>query len=354
MEAVDSATDMVTELVTDPSCSESGPSMVAFLWTILMIAIQWWAWPIVLHMSKGPRSILKAISWSCSTSTQPGAAGYFAIQASRTHEERLVLFFNGMPIHGAKENETKMSWKTIFFYLGCKIASMVPFVLGLANRFIFCGKSDKGDEVSQSIASLALQIWYFPSIPGAIIGIWLVLDVKVFRLTRTWSVTICYLLLFLGGVLLFAACFVANKRAGNKTSATPLLPSLAYFAMCWWSGARGKSGSFVAAIYSILARNLPIALVAFGLSYYPFPWPALEHPAFGAWFMIMGVVCAGLGWYGFAMKGGPVELLKERKSQRYGRRAERKIEREVEILDVEDVPVVGKYQPVSTIDIRGV
>ena len=331
--------------------------MVAFLWTIIMIGIQWWAWPIIRHITKGPRKILGAISWSCATATQPGAAMYFAIKASRTHEERLVLFFDGMPSHGAKENETKMSWTMILFYLSCKIASMIPFILGLANRFIFCGESDSGDYASQHLAQMALQIWTFPAVPGAIIGLWLVLDVKLFRLTRSLSVTICYLFIMIGGILLLAACIVANKRAGNSFSGIILLPFFAYWAMCWWSAAKGDIiESSMVAFYSIMARNVPIAVNAFGVPYYPFPLPALETPAFGVWFIIMGVLCAGLGWYGFAMKDGPAKLLKKKQAEWIARCQERKEAGEGEALnvDLEEIPAVDKYQRVNTVEIREV
>lgn len=174
-----------------------------------------------------------------------------------------------MPIHGAEElqGEMKLSWGMILFYLGSKLAAMVPFVLGLINRFLFCRTADAHDELSRILAQQALQVWYFPTTPGAIIGLWLVLDVKIFRLTRSWSVAICYLFLTVGAALLFAACHTATERSVNKFSVITIAPVVAYFGMCWWSGARGKEGSFLASLYSIFTRNFPTAIVAFGWGY---------------------------------------------------------------------------------------
>lgn len=110
--------------------------------------------------------------------------------------------------------------------------------------------------------------------------------------------------------------------------------------MCVWSGARGKKKSFLACFYSIFARNFPIAVITFGIDYYPLPWRSLEHPAFGVWFLGMGLICAGLAWYAFAMKDGPVELLDERNAERWARR-------KADASSTEEA-VPGNYQPVMT------
>lgn len=65
----------------------------------------------------------------------------------------------------------------------------------------------------------------------------------------------------------------------------------------------------------------------------------------------MGVICAGLGWYGFAMKNGPVELYKSVKDERY---IELKAARKLDDANIEEAPVAGKYQSVSLNESRDV
>lgn len=77
------------------------------------------------------------------------------------------------------------------FLFFCKLASIALFFLGLINHFLVCGTSDANDKLSRLQAQIVLQLWYFSSIPGATVGLWFVLDAKIFRLTRSWSWTIC-------------------------------------------------------------------------------------------------------------------------------------------------------------------
>lgn len=250
-----------------------------------------------------------------------------------------------MPLHGADEDENMLPWYMILFYLCCKLGSMIPFLLGLLNHFLICGSDDTGSESSRTNAALAIQLWYFPSIPGAIIGLWLFLDVKIFRLSRRWSWMICLCCLGLGAVLLFAACYAATKHSGNDFEVATLLPFGLYVFMCYSGGATGKWKSFWPCVYSIFARNLPIASIAFGWTYTELPWTELQTASFGVCFLLVGAVCAWFAWYAFAMDGGPIELLKEREHDREMKREVIAAEEGI-VSSPEEGAATGDYQPV--------
>ncbi|CAG8960310.1 hypothetical protein HYFRA_00012384 [Hymenoscyphus fraxineus] len=310
------------------SCIASPPGQTAFLWMIFTLGIVWWAWPIISNITKGRRTIINAISWYCARACQPHAVCYFALKASRTHEERLILYFNGMPIHGAKEGQESLSSKMIICHLLSQLFSLYPFIFGVFNKFFICGQEDATMELTRLLAKNALQFWYFHSVPAAIIG----------------------------AAALLAACLKATHRTRNTPDTLTPVPVIAYSLMCLWFGAYSKIGGFLTFGGSILYRYAPIAVIAFGWGYYPYPWPQLERWPYGVLLLLMGFVSTAFAWYAFAMKGGPMELLKERQREKADARqamidaeAQRVVSR-----DEEEGVVMDKYGQAPTTEVREV
>ncbi|KAF2639124.1 hypothetical protein P280DRAFT_508283 [Massarina eburnea CBS 473.64] len=300
---------------------------IAFYGTVISITVLWWAIPVVTKIKK-PSFILKAIAWSAARASQPGSAALFAIKGSATPEERLGLYYNGMAIHGA--DEEPMPW----YMIGVNLFMDAAFSLFPAIQLLFKHTNCDSDDLW---ASLAPQFWYYPSVPTAVFGIWIIFDAKLFKLSWRSSRLVGFTLLIAIGLILTVPPIVSASKQGAQASAM-LLPLVTYVGMSvaytlgssWDTSISARLKALLwavfAALYAVLARNFGIFFAAFYNTDDDNSDPLLtlylpedvNRKVFGIWYLIMGIICSLFSVWGLLMKGGPREYLGTVVLQMYG------------------------------------
>lgn len=313
-------------MFSDKSPEDNGDCGIGFSYTftlvlsIVNVGIVWWALPLILNF-KRPQFITRAIAWSALMATQPGAAAYFAIKASRTPEERLRLYYNGMPIHGAKadsddpENPTKMPWYMVSFHV--VIEAGVAMYPALSAAFLRWTCETESNDVKPIV-----MLWLYPSVPAAVFGLWITLDAKLLRLSKGWSIFWAYVMILGIGLVLF----IPVLRSIGSANAIVVLPAVAYFAMSIHSSMNVSQRyvavcwAFLGGFYGFVARNAPVAFSAItggSVTGNSLPFPeAMDLKAFAVCYLAVGAICSAFSIWCLRMDGGPRDHMRDLEDSR--------------------------------------
>lgn len=224
------------------------------------------------------------------------------------------MYYDGMTVHGARDEDP--TWYTIILQLVIDAAiSLLPSILLVARR-MQCVISTDDTNLWSGIAPM---YWYYPSVPGAVLGLWITADAFLFRIQyRGYSLTIIFLLLLLVGVGLFVPTLLDN---GNLTSAVPIfaylymgMPGVVMAANPYFAWLNLLCLSF-AVILSVMARTFGIAFSALTMSLYDLPFHLGGSIVFGTVYLAVGVVCSLFAVWGLRMKNGPRDVMRDMTSK---------------------------------------
>ena len=310
--------------------------------TILLVAFVWWVWPIIKN-ALHPRKIPYAISWAAVRACLPGAAGYFALRTAKTHSQRYNLYYNGTL--SLEDKEDKIGWFPLISNFALDLGSLMPAILLIKKR-ADCDFQKNG---------LAPSFWYYPTVPTALIGLWITLDATVLKLKNyRWSFFFLYLSVIGVALGIFIPSLMGSHTPVNKAG----LPVLAYIAMTNPWAIQGSSKfqtlgwCVIGAVYAVAARTGGVAYSAFTTSKVTrsneLPLDLGGNKGFGAFYLGFGIVCSLFAIWGLRMEGGPtdhVQLVKEQEWAEWRDRTETTVESGVkEPLNVAFMEVSTYYE----------
>jgi hypothetical protein len=319
---------MATE---DSRCTANLGNQDTLILNILNIAVVWWLLPVLVKIwEKQPKSIPDGIMFSALQASQPGAAANFAIRAGRNHEERLFMFYNGIRTPETPETPAKVPWYMVLIHIIIDAGfTLYPALSLLAKR------SD-----CDTVNSLPL-LWFYPSVPAAVFGLWITLDAKVLKLSQRWSLAGCWIAVLGVGLGFSIPTWLNYMGTGDTTMY--YLPILAYFYMAIPAAIfihcdiRGPFICVVCAALAVAARNGPVAYSAWkgnddDSSRLPFPgW--VDQRIFGGFYLGIGVICSLLSvsyFYVGGMKHHLKRLKKLRGEEQARKHAEKKMRKKME------------------------
>ncbi|KAF2822131.1 hypothetical protein CC86DRAFT_385835 [Ophiobolus disseminans] len=277
----------------DSDCTSDLGQRTTFALNVLNIAVVWWLLPILVKLwERQPKSILDGIMYSALQASQPGAAAHYAIRASCNHEERLSLFHNGIKKSGDRANPgspAKVPWYMVVIHILIDAGFVLyPAVSLMVKR--------SGCDSRVSIPML----WFYPSVPAAIFGLWITLDAKVLKLGKGWSLFGCYVAILGVGLGISIPTWLTYLDSGNTTGY--FMPIFAYFYMSVPgtffidSNIRGPLLAFICAAIAVAARNGPVAysaLKADDEDSVKLPVPGwVDQKIFAGFYLAIGVVCS--------------------------------------------------------------
>lgn len=318
----------------DSNCTSDFGKRHAFTLNVLNIAVVWWLLPVLVKLwERQPKSILDGLMFSALQASQPGAAAHYAIRASCNHEERLSLFYKGIKKSGDPANPgtpAKVPWYMVFLH----VIIDAGFVLYPAISLIVMRPGCDSD------VSLPM-LWFYPSLPAAIFGLWITLDAKVLKLRKGWSLAGCYITIL--GVGLGIAIPTWLTYMGTSSTSGYYWPIFAYFYMAipaaFFVNSRisGPLIAFICAAIAVAARNGPIAysaLKADDEDSVKLPVPSwVNQKIFAGFYLAIGVICSLLSLlhlYTGGMKHHLEHLAKLEKEKGERKREEKEARKEAE------------------------
>jgi hypothetical protein len=318
---------MATE---DSKCTANLGSEDTLILNILITAVVWWLLPVLVKIwEKQPKSIPDGIMFSALKASQPGAAAYFAIKASRNHEERLFMFYNGIKTPENPETLTKVPWYMVLIHI------IIDAGFGLYPALTLLAKRSSCDTVD----SLPM-FWFYPSVPAAVFGLWITLDAKVLKLRQGWSLAGCWISVIGVGHVLSIPTWQAY--AGTEDSTMYDLPIAAYLYMTIPAVAfihcpiRGPLLCVMSSAIAVAARNGPIAYSAWESNEdnsFKLLLPSwVNQQVFGGFYLGIGVICSVLSVLYFHVGGMRHHLkhLKQLKKEEQTRKnAEKKMRKKM-------------------------
>jgi hypothetical protein len=318
---------MATE---DSKCTANLGSQDTLILNMLNIAVVWWLLPVLVKIwEKQSKSIPDGIMFSALQASQPGAAANFAIRAGRNHEERLFMFYNGIRTPENPETPAKVPWYMVLIHIIIDAGSVLYPVISLFAKRPDCDTVD----------SLPM-LWFYPSLPGAVFGLWITLDAKILRLSQRWSLAGCWIAV--SGVGLGFSIPIWLNYMGTGDTTMYYLPILAYFYMAIPAAIfihcdlRGPLICVVCAALAVAARNGPVAYSAWkGIDddSFKLPLPSwVDQRVLGGFYLGIGVICSLLSvsyFYVGGMKHQLKHLKKLRDEEHARKHAEKKMRKKM-------------------------
>lgn len=293
-------------IVTD-YLGDTAANAIAVYIQIFVVALSWWIVPIaktlICSSKENEQPLLNKIAWQCILATVPGATGLYAIRFSDSYDDRIQLFFEGVHLRPSEPSKkAKVSTFTVIWNLCVAPITIYPS-FSLLLRWASC-TPDQRDVLTG-------QFSYYPTLPGALIRIWIIFDGRLLHRSKNWSIGICAIGLLITAIVVTTATM--HVASGNIKSFT-FFPIIAFvltcipiYDGCWF---------MFACFYAFMARNIALT---YGLgSKTPMLPQHLDNNGFKVVILIIGVICACFACWGvYFMPGGMKADRKARKHTNY-------------------------------------
>jgi hypothetical protein len=296
--------------------------------TIISINVTWWLFEIPLIWKHGFKRYFRSVTWQCFRMYMPSCAFIYALLAARSSQEEPYIHYVGpfddgqiyttqapnievtsLPVRTGPEPAQPDTPETpeIPETPGTPTRTLSRFqliksltvdgatILGTALTINTAVNAPVGTPLSGA----RLSTWMYPTLPVALLGLWLLLCGTWLRWSRKWKFGLGMLLVVVVGAAITAPVAASPAGQHNHMWVPALvlytfmgLPILAYPHGVIATGAIGVG--FLVRVGGIGIGTLsPKA---------DFPFCQLRHPAFGALYLTIGgigAILAMVGWLKF-------------------------------------------------------
>jgi hypothetical protein len=292
------STSVSCSIVPDYQILSACNSITPLTWaslviTFVTIQLTWWIFDVSMLWSQGAgmRTFFDSVSWTCLKAHAAGSAGLIAIRKGRDTSQYARIYYMGM-----KRQDTPPEWKSWKFYT-CILTDLLVIVATCITLYEACTLP-----AADARRQFGVELWAYPSLPVALIGLSLLLGEFFFPPTRKGD---RLLLLFIISLLVLVELAVAlilwkfDTVAEDRTLGMWWFSIICYIIMTFpWifihpplhffacaAGCFFRVGGIVSAAFSHYAGGQPYC--------------KMPGPAFGAVYLALGAVAAV-----FALLGG--------------------------------------------------
>jgi len=291
-------TDVSCSIIPDYQIQSTCNSITPLTWVILVITfitiqLTWWTFdvPMLWSQDAGIRSFFDSVSWSCLKAHAAGSAGLIAARNGRDTSQYARIYYMGM-----NRQDTPPEWKSWKFYT-CILTDLLVIIAACMTLYEACTLP-----AADARRQFGVELWVYPSLPVALIGLGLLLGEFFFPPTQKGD---RLLLLFIISLLVLVELAVAivlwkfDTVVEDRTSGMWWLSIMFYIIMTVpWIFIYPPSHLFVCAA-GCFSRVGGVAIAAFSHYAGGQPYCKMPGPAFGAVYLALGVVAAV-----FALLGG--------------------------------------------------
>jgi len=322
-------------------CSTSTVEWAGLIITIIGVNVSWWLFSIPIWFQYGYRQYTKSVMWECFRVYMPSLAALAAIALAQTPEEEPYIYYVG-PFYDlfhaqlgqdldlgpdVPRHMSKFQYAKALVADGLTIASTTITIYTAVNL-----------PTTANVVGIHASVWVYPTLPVAVIGLWLLLCPLLNLKSRWWTVGLgLSLVLAVGlaiGLLLALGSEVSQTNkiwiGGIVTYAVMALPLTAYdFCGNWWV--------FLCTTVCWYCRvgQLGIAVIRSTFAPEEFPFCPLQKWGFGFAYLIVGLIGLYFAFFGrlkFFLTISAVAPLNPRNTPGPG-------------VEMEAVPKIGIYKP---------
>ncbi|GAB1317994.1 hypothetical protein MFIFM68171_08204 [Madurella fahalii] len=275
-------------------CTTSSLEWTALILTIFTTNVSWWLFDIPLLWQYGFRQYMSSVIWQCFRLHMPSCAAIYAIMAARNSAEEPFIYYSG-PFYNAisrdfPEGQRSPPRLTRFGFVKALTLDTLTVISTIVTIYNACQLPEGTD-----IHGLNSSLWMFPSLPVAVIGLWLLLC-SVIKWRRRWTILLGLLMICVVGVALALplALVSAVTRPGNLWIASVVGYVMIALPVAIWNNLWMV---LLCAAYGVLFRVCGLGAAALAESGY-FPFCQLRSSAFGGVYIGFGVLAAILAVWG--------------------------------------------------------
>ncbi|UPK93006.1 hypothetical protein LCI18_003941 [Fusarium solani-melongenae] len=319
---------------TDSDLANSHCTDLALEWamiiiTIIAINVTWWLLELPLLWTHGAQMYLNSVMWQCFRTYMPCCAAIYALSYARTTQEEPYIYYIGpfydvlnssnqdqspsqsqshsMTLRGENEPESRevqppatRGLSKFQLIKSILIDSLSIVATGLTINTAVHLPVD-------STSGVAVSTWVYPSLPVAVIGLWLLVCGTWIRWSRRWTIWIGMLVVIAVGAALITPVAVLSP-AGKKNKIW--VAAIIAYALVGLPFLASRSSAFTA--FPVVAIGLAgrvggVGVGAISKAAY-FPYCQLQHKAFGVIYLAVGVLgglLAVVAWFRYIWRLDP-------------------------------------------------
>ena len=295
--------DRLTQGRDDSECTTSSRDWAMLIITVFSINVSWWLFDIPLLWTHGPRRYLNSVTWQCFRTYAPGCAAVYALMSAHTSEEEPYVyyigpFFDELPQDGVgatanpglqpsvNELRRQQPRRILTLFQISKyliIDSLAIISTGLTVHTAINLPADA------PVSGIALSTWAYPSLPVALLGLWLLLCGTWLKWSRKMTLWLGLLLILAVGAAIITPLITLSEAGKRSKLWIPAIFGYVIMALPVYLIAKGPL--FVIGIgFGFIFRVGGIGIGSLSPMAY-FPFCPLRHKAFGATYLAVG----GLG-----------------------------------------------------------
>jgi hypothetical protein len=278
---------------TTSQCTDSYTDWAGLIVSILAMNVSWWLLDIPLIRTRGFQHYLKSVAWQCYRLYLPSLAALYALRAAETPQEPPLIYYTG-PQSLSDDPTSPRRLSKFRLAKSLLIDAMTIVATGLSIRT--ATRTPVGTPISGSNSTL----WAFPSLPVAIIGLWLLLC-SFTGWQRRYILFGGLLVVLAVGLALVLPLALVSPIDRSTSGWFPAILSYVLMALPIMLYARLLP---IGMVIVILARVGGVAIGAMTPGAY-FPFCPLKSVAFGAVYIAVGslggllAMIAAVTWFGY-------------------------------------------------------
>ncbi|RSL61093.1 hypothetical protein CEP53_005224 [Fusarium sp. AF-6] len=324
-------------------CTDSALEWAMLIITIIAINVTWWLLELPLLWTHGVRMYLNSVMWQCFRAYMPCCAAICALCYSRTTQEEPYIYYVGpfydilnplsqeqsqspslsqshdMALRGENEPESQEAQPTLT--RGLSKFQLIKFILIDSLSIVATGLTVNTAvhlPVDSDTSGVGSSTWIYPSLPVAVIGLWLLVCGTWIRWSRRWTIWIGMLVVIAVGAALITPVIVLSPLGKKSKAWIGAIVAYGLVGLPVLAVRSDAINAFPAVGIGLLARVGGIGVGAIAKTAY-FPYCQLKHKAFGVIYLgvgVLGGLLAIMAWFRYIWRLDPT---KNPRNKRIGR-----------------------------------
>ncbi|KAJ3460183.1 hypothetical protein MRS44_011050 [Fusarium solani] len=324
--------DSTNSDLANSNCTDSALEWAMLIITIIAINVTWWLFEIPLLWTHGAHMYLNSVMWQCFRTYMPCCAAIYALTYARTTQEEPYIYYIGpfydvlnasnhdqsqspsqsqsqdMALRGENEPESQEAQPAAtrglskFQFIKCILIDSLSIV-ATALTVNTAVHLPVGGNTSVAVVST----WVYPSLPVAVIGLWLLVCGIWIRWSRRWTIWLGMLVVIAVGAAFITPVAVLSP-AGKKNKVWGAgIAAYAFMGLPILAGRTAALTAFPVVVIGLAARVGGVGVGAISKTIY-FPYCQLKHKAFGIVYLAVGVLgglLAVVAWFRYIWRLDP-------------------------------------------------
>lgn len=313
-------------------CTDSALEWGMLIITILVINVTWWLLELPLLWTHGAQIYLNSVMWQCFRTYMPCCAAIYALSYARTTQEEPYIYYVGpfydvlnsssqdeslsqsqsqshdMVMRGENEPESRRVQHEASRGLS-KSQLIKSTLIDSLSIVATCLSVNTAVHlpVGSNTSGAAISAWVYPSLPVAVIGLWLLVCGTWIRWNRRWTIWLGMLVVIVVGAALITPVAVLSPAGKKNKIWGAAIAAYAIMGLPILAVRAAALNAFVVVAIALAGRVGGVGVGAISNTAY-FPYCQLKNKAFGVIYLAVGVLgglLAVVAWFRYIWRLDP-------------------------------------------------